>query len=222
MQRFKTNDQCAICYQDIGPKDAQPLILVRLPPIPQPYRSHFPILYFYSYPPFQIHGFTGSSEVWKRNIPALSQKYRVIAPDLRGHGESDTTTYGYHVARLAMDLKEMIDHLKLSHGQIKVIAGSLGCAIIWSVMKPLASQCFCCVVITKTQDTGHTPNSSTAQHSRTSCLWTRRRCRTTLPMAPGELNSVTNHATPLLRWHIFKLSLIIDPTISITVPSMHV
>jgi hypothetical protein len=89
--------------------------------------------------PSQIHGFTGSSEVWKRNIPALSQKYRVIAPDLRGHGESDTTTYGYHVARLAMDLKEMIDHLKLSHGQIKVIAGSLGCAIIWSVMKPLAS-----------------------------------------------------------------------------------
>jgi len=82
----------------------------------------------------QLHGFTGSSAVWKRNIPALSKVYRVIAPDLRGHGDSDHSVHGYHVSRLAMDLKTIIDHLKLPKGKIRVIAGSLGCAIIWFVL----------------------------------------------------------------------------------------
>jgi len=82
----------------------------------------------------QLHGFTGSSAVWRRNIPALSKMYRVIAPDLRGHGDSDKPVYGYHVSRLAMDLKTIIDYLQLPKGDIKVIAGSLGCAIIWLVL----------------------------------------------------------------------------------------
>jgi hypothetical protein len=37
------------------------------------------------------------------------------------------------VARLAMDLKEIIRHLRLTERPIRVIAGSLGCAIIWFV-----------------------------------------------------------------------------------------
>ncbi len=81
----------------------------------------------------QLHGFTGSSEVWKRNIPGLSQVYRVIAPDLRGHGESQKPSYGYHVSRLAMDLRNMIDELQLPKGEIRAVAGSLGCAILWFV-----------------------------------------------------------------------------------------
>lgn len=81
----------------------------------------------------QIHGFTGSSEVFKRNAPALSHVYRVIAPDLRGHGDSEKPEAGHHVFRLAMDLKNLIDHLNFPDGNIRVIAGSLGCAIIWFV-----------------------------------------------------------------------------------------
>jgi pimeloyl-ACP methyl ester carboxylesterase len=64
----------------------------------------------------------------------LSQTYRVIAPDLRGHGQSDKPVAGHHVSRLAMDLRELIDHLKLPLGQIRAVGGSLGCAVIWSVL----------------------------------------------------------------------------------------
>jgi hypothetical protein len=81
----------------------------------------------------QLHGFTGSSNVWQRNIPALAEVYRVIAPDLRSHGVSAKPSTGHHVARLAMDLKEIIRHLRLAERQIRVIAGSLGCAIFWFV-----------------------------------------------------------------------------------------
>jgi pimeloyl-ACP methyl ester carboxylesterase len=80
----------------------------------------------------KIHGFTGSSRVWQRNIPAFAQHYRVIAPDLRGHGESDKCKHGYHVARLAMDLRELVTYLDHGEGkEWKAIGGSLGCAILW-------------------------------------------------------------------------------------------
>ncbi len=36
-----------------------------------------------------IHGFGVSAETWRRNIPALASKCRVLAPDLVGHGKSD-------------------------------------------------------------------------------------------------------------------------------------
>jgi pimeloyl-ACP methyl ester carboxylesterase len=82
-----------------------------------------------------IHGWTGSSAVWQRNIPALSEKYRVITPDLRGHGASGKPEYGYHVSRLAMDLRALLLHLTEEGGikwpRFRAIGGSLGCAILW-------------------------------------------------------------------------------------------
>ncbi|KUJ19461.1 alpha/beta-hydrolase [Mollisia scopiformis] len=81
-----------------------------------------------------IHGFTGSGTVWQRNVPAFSKEYRVIVPDLRGHGDSDKLRHGFHVCRLAMDLKEMISHLEgsaSSNRAWKAIGGSLGCSILW-------------------------------------------------------------------------------------------
>lgn len=83
----------------------------------------------------QIHGFTGSSAVWQRNVPRFSKTYRVIVPDLRGHGDSDKPKGGYHVSRLAMDLHELLKHLQGSEmdgkKDWKAIGGSLGCSILW-------------------------------------------------------------------------------------------
>jgi pimeloyl-ACP methyl ester carboxylesterase len=80
-----------------------------------------------------LHGFTGSSEVFQRNIPALAKHFRVIAPDLRGHGASDKPTHGFHVFRLAMDLHNLLNHLEVSQpSTVRCVAGSLGCSILWS------------------------------------------------------------------------------------------
>jgi len=69
--------------------------------------------------------------VFKRNVSALAEKYHVIVPDLRGHGESEKPRSGYHVARLALDLRNLIEHLQLPEGQVSAIGTSLGAAIIW-------------------------------------------------------------------------------------------
>lgn len=35
-----------------------------------------------------IHGMAGSSDTWQAVVPQLARRYRVIAPDLLGHGQS--------------------------------------------------------------------------------------------------------------------------------------
>jgi non-heme chloroperoxidase len=73
--------------------------------------------------------------VWQKNIPAFRETYRVIAPDLRGHGESEKCEHGYQVMRLAMDLRELVLSLQNEEGKNRkpwrAIGGSLGCSILW-------------------------------------------------------------------------------------------
>lgn len=35
-----------------------------------------------------IHGMAGSSDAWRELIPRLSKHYRVVAPDMLGHGQT--------------------------------------------------------------------------------------------------------------------------------------
>jgi pimeloyl-ACP methyl ester carboxylesterase len=83
----------------------------------------------------QLHGFTGSGRVFQRNVEALSKDFYVCVPDLRGHGESDKPKTGYHVARLAMDLHNFIEHKGFGKpgpaDKISAIGTSLGAAILW-------------------------------------------------------------------------------------------
>jgi predicted alpha/beta-fold hydrolase len=52
---------------------------------------------------------------------------------------SEKPKAGYHVARLAMDLNNLIDHLKLPVGEISAIGTSLGAAILWYSLSSLPS-----------------------------------------------------------------------------------
>ena len=36
-----------------------------------------------------LHGFPETNYAWRYQIPVLARQYRVIAPDLRGYGETD-------------------------------------------------------------------------------------------------------------------------------------
>jgi pimeloyl-ACP methyl ester carboxylesterase len=36
-----------------------------------------------------VHGMAGSSETWRHVMPALAERFTVLAPDLLGHWQSD-------------------------------------------------------------------------------------------------------------------------------------
>ena len=59
-----------------------------------------------------VHGITGNLAVWHLHIvPALSDRFRVLTYDLRGHGYSDTPPSGYSPDDMAADLGGLLDAL---------------------------------------------------------------------------------------------------------------
>jgi pimeloyl-ACP methyl ester carboxylesterase len=61
-----------------------------------------------------VHGITGNLAVWHLHIvPALSERFRVLTYDLRGHGYSDTPPSGYSPDAMATDLLELLDELDI-------------------------------------------------------------------------------------------------------------
>jgi pimeloyl-ACP methyl ester carboxylesterase len=71
-----------------------------------------------------IHGMAGSSKTWRAVLPQLSQKYRVVAPDLLGHGESAKPRGDYSLGAFAVWLRDLLEELEVSRATI--IGQSLG------------------------------------------------------------------------------------------------
>jgi pimeloyl-ACP methyl ester carboxylesterase len=61
-----------------------------------------------------VHGFPLSRAIWQPQIEALSKNFRVIAPDLRGHGESEAPPGVYDMDAFADDLDALLEERKSS------------------------------------------------------------------------------------------------------------
>jgi 3-oxoadipate enol-lactonase len=82
-----------VCYTDDGPDDA-------------------PVIIF-------IHGFPLNKSMWNRQLKALKEKYRVIAYDVRGHGESESgDTSIFSIENFAHDLVYFMDALKIDRASL--------------------------------------------------------------------------------------------------------
>jgi len=63
-----------------------------------------------------LHGITGHARAWDDEARALAARYRVLALDARGHGDSDPAPDGdYTVTTMAGDLAALIDAVGLGH-----------------------------------------------------------------------------------------------------------
>lgn len=70
-----------------------------------------------------LHGGMGIGDDWRHVFPADPNGYRVIVPDLRGHGRS-TNTAAFTFRRCADDVIALMDHLHI--GRAKAIGLSMG------------------------------------------------------------------------------------------------
>jgi 3-oxoadipate enol-lactonase len=60
-----------------------------------------------------IHGFPFNRIMWDKQVELLKERYRVIAYDVRGHGNSDAGTGDFSIGLFASDLISLMDSLKI-------------------------------------------------------------------------------------------------------------
>jgi non-heme chloroperoxidase len=76
-------------------------------------------------------------EYW-RQIVDFGHDHRVIALDMRGHGEAEKTEHGYRVARLAADLHDVLTKLEIRDAAL--MGHSMGCSVIWAYLDLYGSE----------------------------------------------------------------------------------
>ena len=83
-------------------------------------------------PVILLHGFPDRASMWRNQIDALSEAgYRVIAPDLRGFGDSDAPEGkdNYNLLMLMADVIGILDALGIE--QTHVVGHDWGAALAW-------------------------------------------------------------------------------------------
>ena len=71
-----------------------------------------------------LHGFAETSHMWRPLIAKLSDKHTVIAPDLRGFGQSSAPEGGYTKKAMAQDIHALVKSLK--YDRIRLVGHDIG------------------------------------------------------------------------------------------------
>jgi 3-oxoadipate enol-lactonase len=120
----------SISYLDAGPVDA-------------------PVIVF-------IHGFPFNKSMWKSQVEALKAQYRVIAYDVRGHGDSDSGTVQFSIEQFVSDLIGFLDALKVE--KVTLCGLSMGGYIALNAIQNFAKR-FDALILCDTQCIADTPET---------------------------------------------------------------
>ncbi len=71
-----------------------------------------------------LHGFPFTRQVWQKQVEALRSFYRVIAPDLRGFGESEATAGPTTMDEYATDVRALLT--RLTTAKVVLVGHSMG------------------------------------------------------------------------------------------------
>lgn len=65
-----------------------------------------------------LHGMGSSGDDWVLQLPALTPRYRVLTPDVRGHGQSGKPPGPYSIPQMADDMIELFDELQIDSAHV--------------------------------------------------------------------------------------------------------
>ncbi|CAN5633395.1 alpha/beta hydrolase [soil metagenome] len=85
-----------------------------------------------------LHGFGQNWYMWNRLLPELSKHFTVIAPDLRGVGESDKPDSGYDKKTMAVDIHELVK--KLGYNSIILAGHDIGLMVAYAYAAQFGSE----------------------------------------------------------------------------------
>jgi pimeloyl-ACP methyl ester carboxylesterase len=81
-------------------------------------------------PVILLHGYAETSHMWLPLMPKLATTHTVIAPDLRGAGQSATPADGYTKAAMARDIHALTQ--KLGYERIRIVGHDIGLMVAYA------------------------------------------------------------------------------------------
>ena len=85
-----------------------------------------------------LHGYAETSHMWRPLMAKLSSTHTVIAPDLRGAGQSSTPAGGYTKAEMAQDIHALA--LKLGYRNIQIVGHDIGLMVAYAYAAQYSSE----------------------------------------------------------------------------------
>jgi len=86
-----------------------------------------------------VHGMAGSSDTWRHVMPALTRRFRVVAPDLLGHGGTAKPRSEYSLSTHANLLRDLL--AVLGHERATIVGQSLGGGIAMQLAYQFPERC---------------------------------------------------------------------------------
>ncbi|AFZ16883.1 alpha/beta fold hydrolase [Allocoleopsis franciscana] len=83
-----------------------------------------------------LHGLADHALVWSSLGDYLSEHYHIVAPDMRGHGESSKPDRGYTFTDAIADLEALMEHLGWSDAHVLGHSWTGKVALIWARQHP--------------------------------------------------------------------------------------
>ena len=81
-------------------------------------------------PVLLLHGFAETSHMWLPLIPKLAATHTVIAPDLRGYGDSEKPATGYEKKNMAQDVHALM--ASLGDKRVEVVGHDIGLMVAYA------------------------------------------------------------------------------------------
>jgi pimeloyl-ACP methyl ester carboxylesterase len=86
-----------------------------------------------------VHGLAGSSTTWKGVLPALAERFTVVAPDLLGHGQSAKPRGDYSLGAYASGIRDLL--VALGVDKASFVGHSLGGGVAMQLAYQFPERC---------------------------------------------------------------------------------
>jgi pimeloyl-ACP methyl ester carboxylesterase len=86
-----------------------------------------------------VHGITSTSATWERIMPHLARRFRVVAPDLLGHGGSAKPRGDYSLGAYASGVRDLL--VALGHKRATFVGHSLGGGVAMQLAYQFPERC---------------------------------------------------------------------------------
>lgn len=140
-----------------------------------------------------LHGLGGNALHWEEFAPLLADRYRVVAPDLRGHGRSGDGPFSWDA--LLDDVARVLDHLGVSNPAVVGHSLGGGVAALWAHRHPDCPGAVNLDGVRGVETTpdnypGLDPDTARAQLAELTALFEAQAAAMAGPLPPGQLDAL--------------------------------